>query len=78
MQAESWAFATDGSGLDLLTAAGVFNLRTCKLCNDGVVVMGEYGLTKVLFKHGYNIATLMSRYQSQWQCTFCFMSRVVV
>jgi hypothetical protein len=61
MQVESWAFATDPIGLGLLSRAGVFSLRTCKLCNDGVVVMGEYGLTKVLFKHGYNIATLMAR-----------------
>ena len=75
-KAESWAFAIDQEGLDLVTAAGVFGLRTCKLCDDGVVVLGEYGLSNVLLNAGYNIATLMSRYSSEtdwreerhWHC----------
>ena len=61
---ESWAFAIDQEGLDLVTAAGVYHLRTCKLCDDGVVVMGEYGLSTVLLAKGFNLGTLMSRYRS--------------
>ena len=40
-------------------------MRGCKLCpkkDMGIVVGGEYGLTHALFRAGYNIATLMSRY----------------
>jgi hypothetical protein len=40
-------------------------MRGCKLCPKkemGIVVGGEYGLTHALFRAGYNIATLMSRY----------------
>ncbi len=61
---ESWAFAIDQEGLDLVTAAGVYHLRTCKLCDDGVVVMGEYGLSTVLLANGFNLGTLMSRYRA--------------
>jgi hypothetical protein len=57
----------------------VFLLRGCKLCKEqdkGVVVGGEYGITKAMFESGYNIATLMSRYargidwtdQRHWSC----------
>ena len=60
LQAESWAFAADAEALELLAGAGVFSMRTCKLCDDGVVVMGEYGLSTVLLNAGHNIATLMS------------------
>ena len=60
---ESWAFGTDGEGLEVLARNRVFGVRTCKLCDDGVVVLGEYGLTNVLMSHGYNIATLMARYR---------------
>ena len=38
MQVESWAFALDAKGLEVLANAGVFYLRTCKLCDDGIVV----------------------------------------
>lgn len=62
---ESWAFALDLVGLQLLMRAGTFSIRTCKLCTDGVVVQGEYGITNVLFKNGYNIATLMHKYGKQ-------------
>jgi hypothetical protein len=63
-------------GLAILTGAGVFNLRTCKLCADGIVVMGEYGLTNVLLGSGFNVATLMAKYprgidwrdQRHWSC----------
>ena len=73
---ESWAFAIDQEALDLVTAAGVFHLRTCKLCDDGVVVMGEYGLSNILLSKNFNIATLMSRYnpdtdwreERHWHC----------
>lgn len=75
-KAESWAFAIDQEGLDLVTEAGVFSLHVCKLCNDGVVVLGEYGLSNVLLSKGHNIATLMSKYnpntdwreERHWQC----------
>ncbi len=59
-QVESWAFAVDGVALALLTAGGVFHTRQCKLCDDGVVVMGEYGLSTVILRAGWNIGTLMS------------------
>ncbi len=62
---ESWAFALDMVGLQLLMRAGTFSIRTCKLCTDGVVVQGEYGITNVLFKNGYNIATLMHKYDKK-------------
>ena len=60
MQVESWAFGVDADGLELLTDAGVFHTRECKLCNDGVVVAGEYGLSTVILRAGYNIGTLMA------------------
>ena len=73
---ESWAFGIDQEGLDLVTSAGVFYLRTCKLCDDGVVVLGEYGLSNTLLNKGFNIATLMSKYspdtdwreERHWHC----------
>ncbi|CAL5227685.1 g10693 [Coccomyxa viridis] len=75
-KAESWAFAADAEALQLLAGAGVFSMRTCKLCDDGVVVMGEYGLSTVLLNAGHNIATLMSMYpvgtdwrdERHWRC----------
>jgi hypothetical protein len=78
-KAESWAFGTDIEGLRILVDAGVFGVRACKLCNDGIVVQGEYGLTNVLMSHGYNIATLMARYapgtdwrdDKHWSCNDC-------
>lgn len=73
---ESWAFALDVVALDSLVEAGTFNVRSCKLCSDGVVVMGEYGISTVLLAKGHNIATLMSRYpkdvdwrdELNWHC----------
>lgn len=73
---ESWAFALDPVSLELLTEAGVFYSRVCKLCDDGVVVGGEYGLSKTLLAKGYNLATLMSKYprgldwrdEKHWHC----------
>jgi hypothetical protein len=59
---ESWAFAIDEVGLRVVVAAGVFQTRTCKLCTDGIVVSGEYGLTAALFAHGLSINTLMAKY----------------
>ncbi len=59
-QVESWAFAADEEALGLLARAGVFNLRECKLCPDGVVVKGEYGISAALLAAGYNVATLMA------------------
>ena len=60
---ESWAFGIDAEGLDVLSRNGVFGSRSCKLCDDGIVVMGEYGLSNILMSHGYNVATLMARYR---------------
>jgi hypothetical protein len=60
---ESWAFGVDQDGLEALLREGVFQLRTCKLCDEGVVVKGEYGLTNSLMKYGYNVDTLMSMYR---------------
>ena len=62
--------------MQVLAEAGVFHLRLCKLCDEGVVVKGEYGLTAALFEKGLNIATLMSKYpagldwrdQKHWDC----------
>lgn len=51
----------DAEALNLLLNTEVFHTRKCKLCNDGVVVMGEYGLSSAVLKAGYNIATLMSK-----------------
>jgi hypothetical protein len=73
---ESWAFAIDQEGLDIVVDAGVYQLRKCKLCKDGVVVLGEYGLSNVLLSKGFNIATLMARYrpginwreERHWHC----------
>ncbi|KAL4854424.1 hypothetical protein ACK3TF_004779 [Chlorella vulgaris] len=72
---ESWAFAVDQDGLEALLREGVFHLRTCKLCDEGVVVKGEYGLTNSLMKYGYNVDTLMSMYRGvdwrdrrHWRC----------
>lgn len=60
---ESWTYAVDAQGLDILTAAGVFEVRQCKLCDDGVVVNGEYALSRAVLDAGFNIATLMARYR---------------
>lgn len=51
-------------GLDVAVSRGVFWQRACKLCVDdsGIVVQGEYGLTKALFDAGFGISTLMSKY----------------
>ncbi|PRW33169.1 hypothetical protein C2E21_7839 [Chlorella sorokiniana] len=72
---ESWAFGVDQDGLEALLREGVFHLRTCKLCDDGVVVKGEYGLTSALFKYGFNVDTLMAMYRGvdwrdkrHWRC----------
>lgn len=59
---ESWAFAVDQIGLDILMQEGIFEVRTCKICVEGVVVKGEYGLSEALLQRGYNIATLLSMY----------------
>lgn len=59
---ESWAYAVDAQGLDILTTAGVYEIHKCKLCSDGIVVKGEYGISQFILGAGFNIATLMSRY----------------
>jgi hypothetical protein len=62
---ESWAFALDEAGLGAALEGGVFTIRGCKLCTDtasSIVLGGEYGITTSMFKAGYNIATLLSRY----------------
>ncbi len=54
----------DKTGLQVVQEAGVFHIRSCKLCTDGqgIVVGGEYGISRGMFKAGYNVATLMSKY----------------
>ena len=56
-------------------ARGVYNERICKLCTDGVVVMGEYGLSISLMEKGYTFDTLMYKYggvdwrdEKNWKC----------
>lgn len=72
---ESWAFGVDQAGLAALINETVFALRTCKLCGDGVVVHGEYGLTASMVRAGYRIDTLMAKYRGvdwsdprHWRC----------
>ena len=62
-QIESWAFALDAEALAIIVEKGVFNTRECKVCHgeQGIVVMGEYGMSKTLLDAGYNLRTLMSR-----------------
>lgn len=79
-RAESWAFALDGVGLATAVSASAFHAaRTCKLCADGdagIVVGGEYGLSKALLAHGYALSVLSSRYDprvdwaapTHWAC----------
>lgn len=43
---ESWAFALDAKGLQAVVGGGAFARRTCKLCDDGIVVEGEYRISK--------------------------------
>jgi hypothetical protein len=41
-------------------------IASCKLCTDGdqgIVVGGEYRLTQAQFEEGYNVATLMARWE---------------
>ena len=73
---ESWAFAIDAEGLEIVLERGVFHMHACKLCDDGVVVMGEYGITTALFDRGFTVDTLMAKYgsdvdwhhRSNWYC----------
>ena len=73
---ESWAFAVDNVAMDVLIQHGLFEIRSCKVCPDGIVVQGEYALSKILFDHDFNIATLLSMYprdvdwreQRHWNC----------
>ena len=68
---ESWAYATDKTGLEVLLGAHTYDIRECKLCQgkEGIVVGGEYGISIALMKANYNIATLMSRYNVM--CGIC-------
>lgn len=59
---ESWAFAVDSVAINVLIANGLFEIRSCKVCPDGIVVQGEYALSRILFDHNFNIATLLSMY----------------
>ena len=61
---ESWAYAVDRTGLHVLLQHAALQLRYCKHCTsqDGIVVGGEYGISKALLAEGYNFATLMSKY----------------
>ena len=73
---ESWAFAVDSSAMNVLIQDGLFEIRSCKVCPDGIIVQGEYALSRILFDHDFNIATLLSMYprdldwrlQQHWDC----------
>jgi hypothetical protein len=72
---ESWAFAINREGLQVVLQAGVFNTRTCKLCDDGIVVQGEYGISSALAEAGFTFDTLMYKYahvdwdkHANWNC----------
>ena len=59
----------------MLLEAGTFHLNTCKICVDGLIVQGEYGIAPALFEAGFTIDTLMSKYgdvdwrnSSNWNC----------
>jgi hypothetical protein len=61
--------------MQVALARGVYNERACKLCTDGVVVMGEYGLSISLMAAGYAFDTLMYKYGAEnwhdernWMC----------
>ncbi len=45
---ESFAFALDTKGLQIVVAAGAFARRTEKYSEDGIVVGGEYLISKVI------------------------------
>lgn len=81
---ESWAFAMDAVGLKIALDRGVYNERVCKLCDDGVVVMGEYGLSISLMAAGYTFDTLMYKYggvdwrdEANWKCNNQVYSRKI-
>lgn len=62
---ESFVFAVDAEGLQVLQEAGMFWTRSCKLCGDagsGIVVGGEYGLTTTLLARGFTVRTLLTKY----------------
>jgi hypothetical protein len=63
-QVESWAFALDGPGLELLTSAGVFNLRTCKLCDDGIVARAQ-GLGHLLLVTALHPTSWATRHRTR-------------
>ena len=73
---ESWAFAVDNIAMDVLIENGLFEIRSCKVCPDGIVVQGEYALSRILLDHDFNIATLLSMYprdldwrsKEHWNC----------
>lgn len=75
-RAESWAFALDGRGLNAAVQRGVFDVRECKLCDDGIVVAGEYGLSKAVLAANLSLTTLLYRYRDDtdwsqpgnWNC----------
>jgi len=59
---ESWAYAVDQVGLKVLLEVGTFYIRGCKMCSNGIIIGGEYGIGIAMLDAGYNMATLMSRY----------------
>ena len=59
---EGFFFMTDNIGLQLFKKEGTI------FCNHAdkisAIINGEYGLSKCLFKHGYTISCILSRYQN--------------
>lgn len=71
--AETLYFGLDRTGLKIAMKEGVFYSRDVKA---GTIMQSEYGVARALFRHGYNIDTLLSRYasgidwtnQTHWTC----------
>lgn len=58
---EGFFFLVDRTGLELLLSEGtVFCNHTDK---TSAVIHGEYGVSKCMFKHGYTIDCMLTRYQ---------------
>jgi len=72
---EGMCFATDITGLSLMLQTGVFQDSREKHGPNGVIVAGEYAMSRILLDHGYNLDTLLFRYQgidwrqkANWNC----------
>lgn len=78
---ESWAWAADQAGLDVLVRHGVMNVHPGPMHN--VVERGERGIARALQAEGLGFATLLSKYRkvslsdlAQARPTSCVHARV--